>query len=114
MTEAWESRPPSKQTIEFMTDIKATMQLLQKDVENINRMLIRMDEENKTAHRELTQKIEKMDADHVAKLDKIENDNDCYYVNKEEFKPIKAFVYGLASFTLLSVLGAIIALVINK
>lgn len=35
------------------------------------------------------------------------------YVTKEEFRPIKAFVYGLMTATLLTVLGAVLALVVG-
>jgi len=36
------------------------------------------------------------------------------YVSKEEFRPIKAFVYGLMTAVMLTVLGAVLTLVVNN
>jgi hypothetical protein len=55
------------------------------------------------------------------KLNSIESDVsdikqklDAHYVTNDQFEPVKKIVYGMVSLILLAVVGALVALVINK
>ena len=48
-----------------------------------------------------------------SKVDEINSKLDHKYVTREEFKPVKQVVFGLVSVILLSVVGAVVALIIR-
>jgi hypothetical protein len=103
MDKEWEDRPPSKFTVNFMTELKSSMLVLQNNQENISKSLAEMKEDNATAHIRLTAEIKEMNAQ-----------NKCDFVNKEEFKPIRAVVYGMAGTILTLFLLGLASLVIIK
>ena len=49
-----------------------------------------------------------------AKLNDVDEKVSTHYVSKEEFEPIKKIVYGLVSLILIAVVGALVALVVDK
>lgn len=58
----------------------------------------------------LVQKVEDIDE----KVSDIKNKLEKDYVTRDQFEPIQRIVYGMVSVILLTVLGAIVALVIRK
>jgi hypothetical protein len=47
-------------------------------------------------------------------VNEVKNKLDANYVTKDEFDPIKKLVYGVVSIVLVGVMGALLALVINR
>ena len=48
------------------------------------------------------------------KVDKIDNKLDADYVTQDQFEPVKKIVYGTVATMLLTVIGAIVALVVKQ
>ena len=48
------------------------------------------------------------------KVDKIDNKLDADYVTQDQFEPVKKIVYGTVAAMLLTVIGAIVALVVKQ
>ncbi len=63
---------------------------------------------------EMKNSIRDLDKKFDDKFGEMERDNKEQFVRKEEFDPIKRLVYGGVSIVLVSVIGAIVALVISN
>ena len=98
-----EDRQPSRKTLELMSEIKATMMLLQNNLDNLTEKVDQMREDNSVAHSGLKQEL----AD-------IKRDNKENYVCFSDFRPVRAIVYGMVGTILTVVLLAIVGLVIIK
>ena len=62
----------------------------------------------------LLSRIDERTIDILRRVESIERAQREEYVTHEEFQPVKLIVYGMVSVILLSVLGAIITLIVNK
>jgi hypothetical protein len=93
---------PSKHTLKIMGDLNATVMVIQKELENLNKSFTEMKLENDLAHKDILLQMVCM-----AKENK---DN---FVSKDEFSPVRSVVYGMVGFVMLSFLTAIVALVLK-
>lgn len=80
-------------------------------------LLARLDERTREFDKrqiEHSTKLEAMTRETNTKLDSMRNDFERKYVTIDQFSPVKTIVYGLVGTILVSVIGAVIALVVKS